>query len=59
MSVKEIGNNNVIGSLRLLKLTVIHNIIECTDAFSSYIDMIYKGGFLPRNIENHFFCVDL
>lgn len=58
MSVEEIGNGNVMGSLRLLKFAVIHNIIECTDAFASYIDMIYKGGFLPKNIGNHFFCID-
>lgn len=56
MSSKEIGSDNVIGSLTLLKRCVDASIIKCSDAFVSYIEMIAHGGFLPKNIRNHFFC---
>ncbi|MGE0567308.1 MAG: hypothetical protein AB7O73_05110, partial [Bacteroidia bacterium] len=53
---KEITDARLMGSLRLLKHAVIENIIKCTDAQISYIEMKVKGGFLPKNVENNYFC---
>lgn len=53
---KEITDARLKGSLRLLKHAVIENIIKCTDAQVSYIEMVVKGGFLPKNVENDYFC---
>lgn len=58
MAEAEIGKHKVMGSLRLLKKCVNNGIILCKDAFASYIEMIYHGGFLPKNIDDHFFCKD-
>jgi len=53
---KEITDAHLMGSLRLLKHAVIENIIKCTEAQVSYIEMVVKGGFLPKNVENDYFC---
>ena len=55
-AAKELGRNEVVGSLTLLKNAVNASIIKCTNAFDSYVDMKDKGGFLPNSIDNHFFC---
>lgn len=55
-SEKELTKPNVIGSLRLLKMAVIENVIKCNDAESSYFTMLLKGGFLPKDIQHNFFC---
>lgn len=55
-SQTEITDDRLMGSLRLLKLAVIENIIKCTDAQVSYIEMLFKGGFLPKNVDNDYFC---
>jgi predicted nucleic acid-binding protein len=52
----EILPENCMGSLKILKLAVIDNIIKCTDAETSYLTMKHKGGFLPKNIDNSYFC---
>lgn len=51
-----IGEEKTMGSLRLLKFAVQAGTILCTDAFIAYQVMITEGGFLPKNINNHFFC---
>lgn len=53
---KEMDSTNIIGSLRLLKIAVGEEIIKCTDAQISYLEMKFKGGFLPKGIDNHYFC---
>ncbi|HRI35155.1 MAG TPA: hypothetical protein PLD02_15505 [Saprospiraceae bacterium] len=53
---KELTKPNVMGSLRLLKMAVIDNIIRCNDAESSYSEMLLKGGFLPKDIQHSYFC---
>jgi predicted nucleic acid-binding protein len=52
---KELGNNNVKGSLFMLKESVRKKMIGCEDAIQSYKTMIAKGGFLP-NIDERFLC---
>lgn len=51
-----LGVVNVMGSLRLLKLSVEASLIVCTEAFAGYNQMRDCGGFLP-NLPNDFFCV--
>lgn len=51
-----LGAQNVIGSLRLLKIAVEASLLKCTDAFAGYIQMRDSGGFLPP-LENDFFCI--
>jgi predicted nucleic acid-binding protein len=52
----EITGNLVMGSLRLLKLAVSEKVIKCTEAQISYLEMVIKGGFLPKNIAEDYFC---
>ena len=56
MAETVIGEDKTMGSLRLLKFTVQAGILLCKDAFVAYRLMISEGGFLPKNISNHFFC---
>lgn len=51
-----LGARKVMGSLRLLKLSVEASILNCTEAFAGYEQMRDSGGFLP-DLENDFFCV--
>lgn len=51
-----LGAPNVMGSLRLLKLSVQASLLMCNEAFASYNQMRDCGGFLP-NLPNNFFCV--
>ena len=51
----EFGETRVMGSLRLLKLAVSENIIKCNDAEFSYLEMKFKGGWLPK-IDHAYFC---
>lgn len=50
-----LGAANVMGSLRLLKLSVEASLLVCTEAFAGYNEMRDRGGFLP-NLPNDFFC---
>lgn len=52
----EIGETKVIGSLRLLKIAVSHDLLKCTDAEISYLEMKLKGGFLPKTLDEDYFC---
>lgn len=52
----ELNQSHVIGSLGMLKMAVMDNIIKCTDATLSYLEMILKGGFLPKNLDGNYFC---
>ncbi len=50
-----LGQPNVMGSLRLLKLAVTASLLQCAEAFAGYNQMRDRGGFLP-DIANDFFC---
>lgn len=56
--ISEVGLDNLMGSLRLLKMAVSHNVIICRDAKFSYLEMKLKGAYLPNNIEDSYFCND-
>ena len=45
--IELIGEERVLGSLRLLKFAVHHNILNSTEAFEAYELMRDAGGFLP------------
>lgn len=51
-----LGATRVMGSLRLLKLSVEASLLICTDAFAGYNQMRDCGGFLP-DLPSDFFCV--
>lgn len=53
---EELGQQNVIGSLHLLKLCVSHKLMSCEDAIASYEAMQNKGGFLPKKLDKKYFC---
>jgi predicted nucleic acid-binding protein len=55
-AAKELTESMVMGSLRLLKMTVEQDIIKCTEAKFCYLEMMLKGGFLPKKIEDNYFC---
>lgn len=50
-----LGAHRVMGSIRLLKFAVEASLLKCTDAFSGYLEMRQRGGFLPK-LEDDFFC---
>lgn len=50
-----LGAENVMGSLRLLKLAVEATLLKCTEAFGGYVEMRNSGGFLPE-LGTDFFC---
>lgn len=50
-----LGAGKVMGSLRLLKLSVESSLLMCTEAFAGYNQMRNCGGFLP-DLPNDFFC---
>jgi predicted nucleic acid-binding protein len=52
----ELMKEKVMGSLRLLKMAVGADLIKCSDAKIAYHEMRAKGGFLPKNVENAYFC---
>jgi predicted nucleic acid-binding protein len=52
----ELSQSIIIGSLGMLKMAVMDNIIKCTDATLSYLEMILKGGFLPKDLDGNYFC---
>ncbi len=52
-----IGENKVIGSLRLLRWCVESLVIDCGAAFNAFQTMREKGGFLPK-MPQSFFCGD-
>lgn len=51
-----LGAPRVMGSLRLLKLSVEASLLKCTQAFADYKQMKSCGGFLP-DLANDFFCL--
>ncbi|WP_264610528.1 hypothetical protein [Sphingobium sp. B11D3B] len=51
-----LGAPRVMGSLRLLKLSVEASLLMCTDAFEGYNKMRDCGGFLP-DVPSDFFCI--
>lgn len=51
-----LGAPKVMGSLRLLKLSVEASLLKCTEAFAGYEQMRDSGGFLPV-LDNDFFCI--
>lgn len=52
-----LGAPKVMGSLRLLKLSVEESLLMCTEAFAGYNQMRACGGFLP-DLPKDFFCVE-
>lgn len=52
-----IGQNRVIGTLRLLQWCVHGLVIDCGAAFSAFTTMRQKGGFLPE-MSQAFFCAE-
>lgn len=52
------GEQNVIGSIRLLRWCVEAEIITCTNAFEIFQNMLESGGFLPQTSQD-FFCLDV
>ncbi len=55
-SGKELGSNQVVGSLYLLKQSVAGNTLSCVEALSVYALMIAKGAFLPSGLDKKYFC---
>lgn len=55
-SAKELGKENVIGSMFLLKHAVKSSLIRCADAIDYYKTMRSKGGFLPTHLDQNYFC---
>jgi len=51
-----LGAQNVMGSLRLLRLAVESSLLKCNEAFADYNRMRQSGGFLPH-VASDFFCV--
>lgn len=51
-----LGAPKVMGSLRLLKLSVEASLLKCTEAFAGYEQMRDSGGYLPI-LDNDFFCI--
>ena len=52
----ELGQSKVVGSLFLLKESVKAAILNCVEAIDSYKLMRKKGGFLPTNMDQNYFC---
>ena len=52
----ELGASNVTGSLGLMKLIADSRLIDCHDAWLSYMQMIAHGGYLPKNLPPDYFC---
>lgn len=52
-----IGEDRVIGSLRILKWSVEISVMNCGAAFDAFETMKQKGGFLPE-MPRSFFCSD-
>lgn len=50
-----LGQNAVVGGLRLLRWAVEDGVLVCDVAFEHYKQMLVAGGFLPR-VEQSFFC---
>lgn len=46
-AIELIGEERVLGSLRLLKIAVQHNLFDSSEAFEAYELMREAGGFLP------------
>ena len=57
-SGNELGKEKVVGSLYLLKASVKATLINCGDAIDYYKLMRFKGGFLPKNLDQNYFCKD-
>lgn len=53
-----LGEDNVFGSLRLLRWCVEGGILACATAHASFESMKQAGGFLP-NMEASFFCANV
>jgi predicted nucleic acid-binding protein len=52
-----VGQERVIGTLRLLQWCVQKVVMDCSVAFSAFTIMKEKGGFLPDTAQS-FFCND-
>ena len=52
-----VGEDRVIGSLRLLRWCVEETVISCDEAHAFALQMIKAGGFLP-DMGHEFFCSD-
>lgn len=57
-SETELGTDKVVGSLYLLRASVKAAIMSCAEAIGSYGLMRVKGGFLPSNLNEKYFCID-
>ncbi|MCX2473531.1 hypothetical protein OQZ33_04220 [Pedobacter sp. MC2016-05] len=55
-SKKEFGEENVIGSMSLLREGVRKLLLQCDEAIDMYHTMIIKGGFLPKKLNEDYFC---
>jgi predicted nucleic acid-binding protein len=52
-----VGEARVVGTLRLLQWCVQEFVIDCGEAFATFISMKELGGFLP-DMPQTFFCAD-
>nr|WP_137117914.1 hypothetical protein [Azospirillum argentinense] len=52
---KHLGQDRVVGTIRLLRWCVEENLIECNAAFRIFRTMKAAGGFLPK-LQSSFFC---
>ncbi len=55
-AIKELGEEKVIGSLYLLRSLVLAGKISCLGALYAYKEMKMKGGFLPKALDEDYFC---
>lgn len=55
-AVIELGSKKVTGSLGLMKLSADTGLLDCHDAWLSYVQMISQGGYLPKNLPPDYFC---
>ena len=55
-AIRELGSGRVLTSLRLLKDAVANTVLLCAEAIECYSQMLEKGGFLPTNLDESYFC---